>query len=98
MILRWRADALSTLGRRDPTVTDPAEVAWAATIHRLAASHRQRRELDAAIRWPLSHACTHGRSRTTGVLESDLLGVGSDESDLPEIRFEHHAFCCGAIR
>lgn len=98
MILRWRMDGLTTLGRADAEAPDAAEQAWGDKIHRLAISHRVRRELDVAIRWPLTHACTHVSSGRVSVPGSDPVDVASDSSGLSGVGFEHHAFCCGALR
>jgi hypothetical protein len=91
-------DGMTALGRADAEAPDAAEQAWGDTIHRLATVHQVRRELDAAIRWPLRHACTHEHPGKVPVLGSDPLDGETGGRGLNGARFAHHAFCCRALR
>lgn len=99
--MRFRSGHLSTAFRLvsvDAEVPNAAEQAWGDAIHRLATSHRLRRELDAAVRWPLTHACVHAPFRKESDVHVIPLDIEAAGSGLNRVKLAHHAFCCGAER
>ena len=74
----------------------PAEhpaIGWSDTIHALAEVHQARRAADATSRWPLGHACSHGRPPAPPPDAGTEPGAASERGRARSTQ----PFCCRAL-